>query len=319
MQSQTPKIQYSRLDIVLASSRLQGGNTLRQLLSDLEFRAIRTVSDVEKLKHAIAARTPDILVAEDHNLDGNLCSLIEGIRHGTIGDNSFMGIIIATWDPSEALIRRAVNTGADDILAQPLSRNQIGERINVLVQDRKPFIVTSSYIGPDRRKKSAPGRDGKSKIRVPDFLRAKATGEIDADEMAIEMRIARERINTERVIEMADAMRQSTQTLHDAIPIQSIGEIERKKLVLLLKQSDEITERLKGSSLAPITKLCRSFVTVIRRLLSSATAPDPKDIELLPEIAQSISLGVRELAGDTAESAQILDEIDRSLKDVKTA
>ena len=58
------------------------------------------------------------------------------------------------------------------------------ERINYLAGNRKPFVVTSEYIGPDRRSgrklkegEEADPSDDVPRIEVPNTLGAKASGE----------------------------------------------------------------------------------------------------------------------------------------------
>ena len=55
----------------------------------------------------------------------------------------FIGIIITVWQPSEAVIRRIVNCGNDDIIVKLLSPKQIMDRANVVAFNRKPFVFTS--------------------------------------------------------------------------------------------------------------------------------------------------------------------------------
>ena len=44
---------------------------------------------------------------------------------GELGVNTFIGTIITVWQPSEAVIRRIVNCGNDDIIVKPLSPKQL--------------------------------------------------------------------------------------------------------------------------------------------------------------------------------------------------
>lgn len=109
---------------------------------------------------------------------GEAMALANLIRAGELGINPFVGIIITVWQPSEAVIRRDVNCGTDEIVVKPLSPKKLMERIHVVAYNRKPFVVTSSYIGPDRRAKIVKEREGQkiSSIDVPNTLEAKVRG-----------------------------------------------------------------------------------------------------------------------------------------------
>ena len=105
------------------------------------------------VKDEIGCTLPDLIVM-DTMMDGcEAMALDNQIRAGELGINTFVGFIITVWQPSEAVIRRVVNCGADDIIVRPLSTKKLMERINVVAYKRKPFVLTGSYIGKDRRTK----------------------------------------------------------------------------------------------------------------------------------------------------------------------
>ena len=90
----------------------------------------------------------------DTMMDGcEAMALDNQFRTGELGINTFVGFIITVWQPSEAVIKRVVNCGVADIIARPLSTKKLMERINVVAYKRKPFVLTGSYIGKDRRTK----------------------------------------------------------------------------------------------------------------------------------------------------------------------
>ncbi|MED5360077.1 MAG: hypothetical protein VYD85_16920, partial [Pseudomonadota bacterium] len=67
---------------------------------------------------------------------GEATSLASRIWAGELDVNTFIGTIITVWQPSEAVIRRIVNCGTDDIIVKPLSQKQIMDRVNVVAFNR---------------------------------------------------------------------------------------------------------------------------------------------------------------------------------------
>ena len=83
--------------------------------------------------------------------------------------------IAISWDPTAKLVDQFAGSGADYLVAAPFSPKQIIDRIRAIVHHRTPFVVTSDYIGPDRRDG---GRGTELPlIDVPNSLRAKVLGE----------------------------------------------------------------------------------------------------------------------------------------------
>jgi hypothetical protein len=79
-------------------------------------------------------------------------------------------VIGTLWHAQAAHVSELLNAGLDDVLVRPFSVQQGQDRVRSLVQARKPFVVTSDYIGPDR------GMQGKGKasaemFEVPNVLR----------------------------------------------------------------------------------------------------------------------------------------------------
>ena len=68
------------------------------------------------------------------------------------GYNPFIVIIVTAWEKSTGLINRVVNSGADDLLLRPFSTALLGQRIEAHIERRKGFVITTDYVGPDRRK-----------------------------------------------------------------------------------------------------------------------------------------------------------------------
>ena len=150
-------------------------NSLRHALHDHGFRQMSAVGSWSEICEYLEYRMPDLLISDCMLPDGDFCDLTYQLRHRTIGTNPFVPVIALTWQPTSELVARIINSGADALLTKPISANQLVARIQALVESRKPFIVTSEYIGPDRRKNS----ERPSNIpffEVPNALREKVLG-----------------------------------------------------------------------------------------------------------------------------------------------
>ena len=53
-------------------------------------------------------------------------------------------------------VERARDCGANLVLAKPISPKMIYDRLLWIAEDPRPFVLTRSYIGPDRRFKEGP-------------------------------------------------------------------------------------------------------------------------------------------------------------------
>lgn len=177
-------------------------NATRNVLYSLGFREIESYASLDDMRRAMATRDFDLLVLEAVAADDAALDIAARIRRGELSRNPFMIVLITTWSPEAGLIRSALNCGADDVLSRPYSTSALGERMRTHVLARKGFVVTSDYVGPDRRK--AGDRSGPAQaIEVVNSLRLKAAEGLTglAAQAAVEgqVRENRSQVNLERM------------------------------------------------------------------------------------------------------------------------
>ena len=126
--------------------------SLRSALITRGFNSIEWFNNVDKLREQISTSIPDLVLVDNEMDDTNaVVSLIKEIRACKVGFNPFVPIIATIWRPSYASMATMINAGVDGILAKPISINTLYEQVDSLTESRSPFVVTTQYIGPDRR------------------------------------------------------------------------------------------------------------------------------------------------------------------------
>ena len=96
-----------------------------------------------------------------------------------------------------------VNSGADDLLLRPFSTALLGSRIEAHIERRKGFVITTDYVGPDRRKRRQARRSNAEMFDPPNSLKMKAKEKLTADAIAkrldAELKAARDKLNSEKL------------------------------------------------------------------------------------------------------------------------
>ena len=151
----------------------QGGlrQAIRTALHREGYKRVVDFERIEGIRDSVRRGLPDVVIL-DARMEGDgqeVATFLKGMRFNRVGGNPFVNVIVTLWDPNQNLVRAMVDAGCDDMLAKPLSPGQIIDRMNVLATNRKPFVVTSEYIGPDRRKDVARGSEI-PQIEVPNTL-----------------------------------------------------------------------------------------------------------------------------------------------------
>ncbi len=158
---------------VLLIEQAMGRSVLRTALSSFEITDIEEWSEVKTDPIDLEALANfDLIIANIDDDDHSAAELLRNLRTGGVPGNPFVPAIITCNSSVMATVRAAVNAGADAVVLKPYSLKQIMEPIEALVDRRRPFVVTSDYVGPERRTGSHEGQ-AIEQIDVPNRLAAK--------------------------------------------------------------------------------------------------------------------------------------------------
>jgi len=229
-----------------------------------------------------------------------MCDLIWQVRHHKIGDNPFVVVMTLIEAPTETEIRRIIESGSDDLILKPISTGLMIDRVMMMVNQRKNFVVTSDYIGPTRREKPREGTADAQEIAVPNPVQVKANGGAGAAHLQEEIDLFRELINEQK---MGRNAVQIAFLVGKLLPLYK-GEEPKKTNVMphidrLLSTSEDIARRLTGTSFDHVGELCNSMVTVVQSIRERPTKPKSQDLKLLPELATAIETAFTSEGTDT--------------------
>jgi DNA-binding response OmpR family regulator len=198
------RLSYDSVDALIYDPVSANRTATRAALYALGFRHTESVSTLEAFADTIQRRPPDIALCEAQGAGEELCDAIQQIRQGGRGDNPFIVIIVTAWEKSTGLINRVVNSGADDLLLRPFSTALLGSRIQAHIERRKGFVITTEYVGPDRRQPNsrAPVNESEA-FNPPNSLKMKAKDRLSPEAIAkvmdTDLKMARERLHQEKL------------------------------------------------------------------------------------------------------------------------
>ncbi len=302
-------LKFKDINIVLADSDLTYRRAIFNMLRNIGLRNIQQVATIEEIRASVFDPAPDLLISEAELSDGDFTEFIFALRNGKIGNNPFMAILTLTAEPSKDLVSRVLNSGSDDLLTKPMSASQLKDRITNLVNQRKPFVVTSDYIGPTRRDSENRG-DSIPLLEVPNTLREKAIGTLNNRKSTKEIEEAIKQINLQKLKQYGVQIVYLVEHILTAISAGENDEHTQQQIKQLNFVAHDTGRRLVGTDLDHITKLCQTLITVSERIKSSLKSPKEQDLELLPPLAAAIKAGFDIDSKGTADFAeQILSEL----------
>jgi DNA-binding response OmpR family regulator len=196
------RLSFEGADTVIFDPVAANKAATRTALYSLGFRKIEAVATLDALAESIKRRPPDLALCEAHGQVDEVCAMIQGLRQGTTGYNPFIVIIVTAWEQNQGLVRRVLNSGADDLLLRPFSATMLGQRVATHAEHRKSFVITSDYVGPDRRHESD-RPSNVERFEPPNSLKMKAkdrlTSEAAAQRLDQELKVARDVLRREKL------------------------------------------------------------------------------------------------------------------------
>ena len=310
------KLSFDQIDILLIDPDRVVRTAIRNILIDNGFRHVTVGSGMADIEMKLRIGMPDLLISDIKLEDGDLNRFVFQLRHHNVGSNPFLPVIVTAWSPTTEDVRAIVQSGADDMITKPLSAGQILQRIRALIKARKPFVVTSGYIGPDRRKPGADHDRGEKiyPIDVPNTLRVKALGDRNADINEIQAQIDAciKKVNLEKLDRHSHQITWLVERIVPAMTFGAPDEATVKSLERLLFVGEDVSRRMVGTKFEHVGELCKSLISVTQRILDAGDFPAHKDVDLLKPLAQSIQRGFDESDVEAARAArEISDTISR--------
>ena len=278
---------FENVNVVLVDSDRNLRQTLRDSLHHFGFTDIRVAGSLTEFRECVELIPPDLVICDMGLPDGQLTQFIYAIRHNEISTNPFFPVIILTWNPSQELVRKIVDSGTDDLLVKPIAPAVLLERIKALIHSRKPFVVTSDYIGPDRRT-DLREESAIPLVDVPNPLKAKTTDDPGSfvDQDSVDEAIAR--INLQKLERHSLQIDELVGEILAGYEKNVDSETTRGRLGRLIRVTKDVQRRIVGTRHDHVAELCQSLLRIATLIRANHATPDAKNLELLPQLNLAI-------------------------------
>jgi response regulator RpfG family c-di-GMP phosphodiesterase len=159
---------------------------MAQVLLGFGASSIAKFDNTWEAREAIEARAMNLVVLDPGTLGDDGYSLIPWLRRMK-PPQRFVPVLVVTGFTPGPKISQFRDSGANLVVRKPFTPAIMHERIQWIIQDKRPYVECSGYAGPDRRFKETPLPDGQKGRRADDLAeeylmhsqRALSQGEID--------------------------------------------------------------------------------------------------------------------------------------------
>lgn len=264
---------------------------LCQMLGQAGITQISAHGDLADIVNLIVDTQPDLIVLSN-DLNPAVFDFIRDIRHNKVGKNPFVLITTLVAPGDDHAVKQAVQAGTDDIVIKPVKEEQLLQRLKRVMINRPAFVVTSDYVGPDRRAKVRPSTIGQ--INVLNTMLEKASGrEVDAGHIQQAVDSAINDVLRLRMDSHGLRLGVVCTLLAEAYRSAAISPVVQEKLGGLadvLCDAAKTAVRLKDIQLAV---LCGSLSRDVERITERYVTPVPRDIDVIEKISRAVVSAVK--------------------------
>ena len=290
---------------------------VRNALKEVGISNFSYANSTSEMISSLKIGESDISVFDVDFDEGKAIKALKSLRLDQLGKsfNPYVTVICTSWTHDTKTVQKAISAGVDDLLLFPLSMQKLKSRIEHSINERKPFIVTSDYIGPERRKD--PNRESEIPyFYPPNSLQMSLAGEVllQSDlEQAIEQ--ARSNISVEHLkreaFQIAFLARVATEDFMNSGPSPSVAEQLRKMNQILL-DLERRNKELNGPDISELANSLRSTLENCHQVQSEKSNSIEETVRML-RLIEPISRGIAVLLGHSGGEGALIHEIGSSV------
>ncbi len=167
------------INILIADADTQIARVTNEMLRSMGFTSVRTATSGGQALKAVTECDIDLLITDWklHRMDG--ISLVSLLRKDVGNEKRILPVIMLTARAEKQDIETARDIGITEFVVKPFTAQIIFSRIQRLFDTPRDFLLTSTFIGPNRRRKGNSYTEDKRIIR-PIPTSSKASDDLGA-------------------------------------------------------------------------------------------------------------------------------------------
>jgi len=126
---------------------------LRKVLASLGFGAIYTAHNGEEALQQLTGKPIDLVITDWDMKPMNGLEFIRYVRWNRASPNRKLPIIMLTGKAKRQQVEEARDSGVTEFLVKPFTVRTLCDRIMLVIDEPRNFVLTPHYSGPDRRRR----------------------------------------------------------------------------------------------------------------------------------------------------------------------
>lgn len=156
-------VSLEKLKVFVVDDNHHMTNILKAILRGFGIKDILDASNAYEAFNVFHTTKLDLIITDFamEPLDG--CKLTRMVRADDGGPNRFTPIIMVSAYAERSKIEAARDAGITEFCTKPVTATELYRKISATVNSPRPFVRTSLYAGPDRRRRKNHQHEGQER------------------------------------------------------------------------------------------------------------------------------------------------------------
>ncbi|MGB0630882.1 MAG: response regulator [Alphaproteobacteria bacterium] len=146
-----PKLQA--LNVLIIDDNKFMRTVIENLCRGLGLGTVMQAENVNMALDILGGNPVDLVITDWHMEPMDGLEFVQFLRNDEASPNPYIPIIMLTGHGDRERVCEARDAGVNMFMAKPVSAKALYERLVWMINHPLPFIRTSDYFGPDRRRK----------------------------------------------------------------------------------------------------------------------------------------------------------------------
>ena len=144
--------EFKDIRILMIGEKGHGRSLLRTLLNSLGLSRVAFLDNTGKALQSLRREQFDIVFCDEEAGPLSPTEFIKSLRRDLETCDVTIPVILISAGASRRQIVAARDSGANDVIAKPVSAETIRRKLGSLVLQPQTFVTAKSFLGPDRRR-----------------------------------------------------------------------------------------------------------------------------------------------------------------------
>ncbi|MBR9825726.1 MAG: response regulator [Alphaproteobacteria bacterium] len=142
---------YSDKRVILVDDNAALRGILRAALQSFGFRRVMEADCVDSALEQLSRQRTDLVITDWKMSPRDGLDLVRALRAPATSPAPFVPVIMLTAYSDGERIKQARDAGANAFLVKPFTAATLATTIREAFEDKREFITTADFFGPDRR------------------------------------------------------------------------------------------------------------------------------------------------------------------------